>query len=115
MPITAKLSGKLYEAFGDEAAGEMIDWMQRVDTHRAELRELNELSVSRLEARLGEVGAELRTQLADLRRDMETGFARLETRIEQRTADIMKWSFVFWVGSVATLVGALAALSRLVP
>lgn len=30
MPITAKLSRKLYDTFGDEAAGEMIDWMQRV-------------------------------------------------------------------------------------
>ncbi len=133
MPIGAILSRKLYETFGDEAANEMIDWMQRVDAHRAELRELNELTVSRFDARLGQFKAELESriealsgelraglaktdaQVADLRRDMETGFARLETRIEQRTADIMKWSFVFWVGSVATLVGALATLARFVP
>lgn len=51
MPITAKLSRKLYETFGDEAAGEMIDWMQGVDAQRAELRELNELMLSRFEAR----------------------------------------------------------------
>lgn len=86
----------------------MIDWMQRVDAQRAELRELNELSVTRLEARLGEVQA-------DLEKKMETGFARLETRIEQRTADIMKWSFVFWVGSVLTVVGAMVALARFLP
>lgn len=133
MPITAKLSHKLYETFGDEAAGEMIDWMQRVDVQRAELRELNELTVSRLEARLGEVRSEIQAQLTDLRRDMETGFARqdgarielekkmetgfarLETRIEQRTVDIMKWSFVFWVGSVVTVVGAMVALARFLP
>jgi dipeptidyl aminopeptidase/acylaminoacyl peptidase len=35
--------------------------------------------------------------MADLRRDMETGFARLEMKIEQRAADIMKWSFVFLI------------------
>ena len=108
MPITAKLSRKLYDTFGDEAAGEMIDWMQRVDAQRAELRELNELSVSRLEARLGEVRA-------DLEKKMETGFARLETRVEQRTADIMKWSFAFWAGSVLVTVSALAALARFLP
>lgn len=108
MPITAKLSRKLYDTFGEEAAGEMIDWMQRVDAQRAELRELNELnelSVSRLDSRLNEVRA-------DLEKKMETGFARLEARLEQRTADIMKWSFVFWVGSVLTIVGAMAALAR---
>ena len=40
------------------------------------------------------------------------GFARLEAMIEKRRADIMKWSFVFWVGSVVTLLGALVTLSR---
>jgi hypothetical protein len=30
MPITAKLSRKLYETFGDEAAADMVDWMHRV-------------------------------------------------------------------------------------
>ncbi|MBI2615935.1 MAG: hypothetical protein HYW52_09720 [Gemmatimonadetes bacterium] len=80
----------------------------------------------RVEARFGELETRLRTEfqaglaridasVADLRRDMEKGFARLEMRIEQRTADIMKWSFAFWVGSVLTITGALVALSRLLP
>lgn len=30
----------------------MVNWMQRVDEQRAELRELNELNFSRLDARL---------------------------------------------------------------
>lgn len=126
MPITAKLSRKLYETFGDEAAGELIDWMQRLDASRAELRELNELTASRLEARMSglearlgetnvELQAELRTKVTELRRDMETGFTRLESRIEQRTADIMKCSFAFWVGSVLTVTGALVALARFLP
>jgi hypothetical protein len=33
--------------------------------------------------------------------------ARLEAKIEKRTADLMKWSFVFWVGAV----GAIAVLA----
>ena len=35
----------------------MVSWMQSVDDHRAELRELNELSVARIEARFGQVDA----------------------------------------------------------
>ncbi len=144
MSITGKLSRRLHETLGDEAADEMVGWMQGIDAQRAELRELNELSVSRLEARFDQVEArfdqvearfgqvearfgrvdarfgELEVKLeaglaktdADLRRAMEAGFARLEVKIEQRTADIMKWSFVFWVGSIVALAGALAALAR---
>lgn len=133
MAITGKLSRRLYETLGDEAASEMVDWMQRMDAQRAELRELNELNFSRFDARLGELRSDLQAGLAradaridalgaalaktdaDIRREMETGFARLEIKIEQRTADIMKWSFVFWVGSVVTLVGALATLARFIP
>jgi hypothetical protein len=89
MPITAKLSRKLYETFGDEAAGDMVDWMHQVDAQRNELRELNELNYARFEARLAQLEA--------------TIVARLESKIEQRTADLMKWSFVFWVGAVAAI------------
>jgi hypothetical protein len=74
--------------------------MHGVDVQRAELRELNELNYARFDARFNE-----------LRHDMHAGFAQLESRIEakieQRTADLMKWSFVFWVGAV----GAIAVLA----
>ena len=97
MPITAKLSRKLYETFGDEAAGDMVDWMHQVDAQRAELRELNELNFARFEARLAQVEA--------------TIVGRLEAKIEQRTADLMKWSFMFWVGAVAA-IAVLAGMLR---
>jgi uncharacterized protein YPO0396 len=97
MPITAKLSRKLYETFGDEAAGDMVDWMHQVDAQRAELRELNELNFARFEARLAQVEA--------------TIVGRLEAKIEQRTADLMKWSFMFWVGAVAA-IAVLAGVLR---
>ena len=97
MPITARLSRRLYETFGDEAAGDMVDWMHGVDAQRAELRELNELNFARFDARLTQTEA--------------TIVGRLEAKIEQRTADLMKWSFVFWCGAVAA-VAALAGVLR---
>ncbi len=39
---------------------------------------------------------------------MQVGFAALETRFERRISDLIKWSFVFWVGAV----GAIAMLAR---
>jgi len=78
MPVTSRLSHKLYETFRNEAAEDLVDWMRGIDTQRAELRELNELSVSRLEARMD-------TLAAGLRQEMQVGFARLETMIERRS------------------------------
>jgi hypothetical protein len=94
------LSRKLYETFGEDAGREMVDWMQHVDVQRAELRELADLQFSRFSALLSE-------QITGLRHEFNVGLARLETKIEQRTADLIKWSFVFWVGAV----GAIALLT----
>jgi hypothetical protein len=51
---------------------------------------------------------QLRADIAELRQEMQVGFARLETRFERRVGDLIKWSFVFWVGAV----GAIAMLAR---
>jgi hypothetical protein len=60
---------------------------------------------------LADVRAELRADIAELRHEMQIGFARLETRFERRFGDLIKWSFVFWVGAVA----AIAMLARVLP
>jgi hypothetical protein len=137
MPIAATLSRTLYDTLGDEAAEAMVDWMQRVDTQRSELRELNDLSFARIDARFGEARAEMDlrftqvdtrfaelraeidtrftridTRFAELRDEMHTGFATLEAKLDRRFAELIKWSFVSWVGSTVTLVVALAALAR---
>ncbi|MDA1082738.1 MAG: hypothetical protein O2973_13930 [Gemmatimonadetes bacterium] len=71
-----------------------------MDDHRSELRELNELTVARLEARIGQSEARLEA-------DMRVGLTALEARIDQRFGDLIKWSFLFWCGAVAA-----AALAR---
>ena len=68
MPVTAKLSKKFYEKFGDDLTNELVTWFNDVDaTYRTELRELNELNFARfdtkLEQRLAEVKAELLLKL----------------------------------------------------
>jgi hypothetical protein len=34
MPVTAELSGKSYEKFGDDIANELVDWFTRPLDHR---------------------------------------------------------------------------------
>ena len=53
MPVTARLSRKFYETFGDDLANEIVEWFNQVDfTYRTELRELNEVNFARFEAKL---------------------------------------------------------------
>ncbi len=90
MPVTAKLSRKFSEAFGDDIASELVDWFNAVDlTYRGDLRELNELNFARFDAKL------------------EQRFAQLEAKIAADLAatrtDLIKWSFAFWIGTVVTI------------
>ena len=64
MPVTAVLSRKFYEKFGEDVTNELVNWFNTVDaTYRAELRELNELNFARFDAKLGQRLSELESRL----------------------------------------------------
>ena len=115
MPVTAKLSRKFYEKFGDDLTNELVEWFNLVDaTYRSDLRELNELNFARfdakLEQRLAELAArfdvKLAQQIAELRSEMREGFAQLETRLTKRL-------FGFWIAQAATTVGLVLGVVKL--
>ena len=85
MAIPEFVTQKLRQTFGVETTEFIVTWIEGVDSNRADI--------------------------AELRHEMQVGFARLEAKIEttmeRRTAELMKWSFVFWVGAV----GAIAVLA----
>ncbi len=96
MPVTAKLSRKFYEKFGDELTNELVEWFNKVDaTYRTELRELNELNFGRFDAKL------------------EALESRLEARMAAFEARVIKWMFLFWVGQAVTTVGLVFGVVRL--
>ena len=94
MPVTAKLSQKFYEKFGDEITNELVNWFNDVDaTYRGDLRELNELNFARFDAKLEQRLAELK--------------AELRAEIQAVRADLVKWMFVFWAPTALAVVGLL--------
>jgi hypothetical protein len=104
--VTAKLSKRFYETFGDDIANELVDWFNKVDaTYHSDLRELNELNFARfdakLEQRIAEVKADLRQEVGALRADLQTGLAN-------QRSELLKWMFLFWV----TTIGGLVALAK---
>ena len=114
MPVTAKLSKKFYDRLGEDLANELVEWFNLVDaTYKSDLREMNEASFARFDAKLEQRLAEFRAQFgAEIRVEMYSGFSRLEKAIADARADMIRWSFVFWVGTVIAVGGPLMALLR---
>src|SRR5439155_6450211 len=127
VPVTAKLSRKFYETFGDEIANDLVDWFNAVDaTYRADLRELNELNFARfdakLEQRLAELDARWGSKWSALDAKLEQQLAKLKAEIQIQLAQglagvetkLVRWLFTFWVptaaGIVATAAGVVALL-----
>jgi len=118
MPVTAKLSRRFYEKFGDDIANELVDWFNMVDaTYRSELRELNELNYARFDAKLEQ-------RIAELRAEMYAGFARLEAMLDSRLSGVdsklaqmetrlTKRMFGFWIAQAATTAGFLFGVVKL--
>ena len=109
MPVTAKLSRKFYEKFGDELTNELVEWFNQVDaTYRSELREVNELNFARFEAKLEQVKAELRaefqTGLASLEGRLLARIGVLEGRFGTLEGRLVRWMFLFWAASLGTVL-----------
>jgi hypothetical protein len=99
LPITARLSRKFYERFGDEIASEFVDWFNAVDSaYQQQLRELNDLNWERFKA------------------TMDARFSASEGRFTEKLAatksNLMRWMFIYWSGTVLTIGGLLVALTR---
>ena len=103
MPVTAKLSQKFYERFGDEITAELVDWFNAVDlTYQTQLREQNDLNWERfkatLQAEIATLRGELRTEIAELR-------GELKNEMSAMRAELLKWMFLFWCVTMIGMFG----------
>jgi len=94
MPVTARLSRKFYEKFGDELTNELVEWFNQVDAaYRSEFRDLFDAHFGRLDAKLAQ-------GLAELRAEFHTLASAMETRL-------IRWMFLFWIGTLGTVIALL--------
>ena len=129
MPVTAKLSRKFYERLGDDVAAELVDWFNAVDaTYKADLKETNDLNWERFKATLsGEMSSlegNLRGEISSLEGKMRGEISSLEGKMlgeisslegklrgefradmKAMKANLMKWMFLYWSGTVAAIIG----------
>lgn len=75
-----------------------MEWFNQVDAaYRSEFRELFEVHFARFYAKLEQRIAELRAEFTS---KLETGLAGVETRL-------VRWMFLFWVGTLGTVIALL--------
>jgi len=96
---------------GDDATNDLFAWWEEAATvNRAAVREVADLYFARFEARL-EKG------LAEVRSEMDKGFSKvrseMDVRLADQRADLVKWMFMFWVGTIIPLAGLMIALTKL--
>jgi hypothetical protein len=122
MPVTARLSQRFYERFGDDVTNELVEWFNAVDaTYKAELKEFNELNFARFDAKV-----EQRFAQADAK--LEQRFALLDQRFTKLEADLrvalasglsglraqlMTWIVGLWITSALSFAGIALTLWRL--
>lgn len=101
MPVTARLSRRFYETFGDEIANELVEWFNAVDTtYRSELREINELNFARFDAKLEQRLAHFEARMAEFE-------ARLERRLGDFQQSMLRWMIGLWVPTAIAVIGLL--------
>lgn len=105
------MSKKLREALGPDAGEELVTWLQ-------EMRAEHEEKLAAIHADFAEYrhemaaliqGSEFRLveRMHGVETKLDERIGKVELRVAEVKADLMKWSFVFWVGAV----GAIAALA----
>ena len=107
-----------------------MEWFNAVDaTYRSDVRAIADAQSARIDAQMGQMRAELRQEIGglgaelrqeigesraelrqdigDLRAEMRTGFAASDGKLEGLKAELLRWMFLFWVGSMGTILAIL--------
>jgi hypothetical protein len=75
------------------------------------------ITTERFEARLSTVASELRQDMArmdaGIRITLNEGLAKIRTDLNEGRADVIRWSFLFWLGQVAATSALIGMLLRL--
>jgi hypothetical protein len=130
MPISTHLLRKLQETLGVEAAEDLSHLLESMDADRGDIREFRHETQLQFAAVRADFRADMASLNQDLRQEMVksnhalredmTRFRidvleavrQVDIRVANTRADLLKWSFTFWVGAVLA-IAALAGVLRI--
>ena len=114
MPVTTRLLQRLHDSLGNEATNDLFAWWEEAATvNRAAVREVAELYFARFDARLEKGLAEVRAEAAKESGQLRAEIAEVRSEMAAKHADLLKWMFIFWIGTLAPLAGLIVALTKL--
>ena len=101
MPTVLELYEKLKPKLGEEETRILLEFVEASVERKAATKEDLQRTELALREDLHRVDQALREEIR-----------RLDQKIEATKADLIKWTFGFWVGNVAVLSGIMFALLR---
>jgi hypothetical protein len=101
--ISARLSRVIHRQLGEDAGQDLISWMGQMESSRSEFRDLMNGYNARTDLRFEAFEARQDARFAELE-------GRLVAAIANTRADLIKWSFVFWSGSVFATAALVLSL-----
>jgi hypothetical protein len=105
MPTVLELYEKLKPRLGEEEARSLLEFIESTVEQRA-------VTKADLQQTAASLREEMRQLEGALREEIRQIDASLREEIQKVRADLIKWSFAFWVGNVAVLSGIMFALLR---
>lgn len=113
-------TAEMLERIGDRFERRLTDETTKVRVEMvqgfAALRQEMAVGVSQLRQEmavgLSQLRQEMAVELSRLRQEMTEGFAALRQELAETRVELLKWTFVFWVGQLFALAGFLAVLLR---
>jgi hypothetical protein len=109
--IRPKLGLRLRDTLGPEASQDLSGAFEEMENAMVTL------ATERFEARLAAVASELRQEMArmdsGIRITLAEGLAKIRIDMSDGRAELIRWSFFFWVGQFAATVTVIGLLWRI--
>ena len=104
----------LRDRLGSEATVGLVEWAD--SSSNAWRDQTLHLAFERFDRRLAEECSAIRVEMAesqarirvDVSKELHEGLAGVRTEIAAVRVDLIKWSFLFWIGQVAVMIGVIS-------
>lgn len=100
---------------GADGAEEFVSSMDRLDVSRGDIAELKQEMMAmelRFTEKLHAATSQLAKAIHDSTSELAKAISIVDKRIDQKHAQLIAWSFIFWVGAVASIAALAGVLRR---
>lgn len=101
------VSAALSERLGRDATDGLLELVE--SSRREWTEQVLSIATVRFERRLTQ---EISTLRVDFTRELHQGLAAVRQEIATVRVELIRWSFVFWIGQIAAMIGVLAFMLR---